>query len=64
MARVVRPLVTALCLATLLVTIVRGTGDSPIAKAVKANDLATVRKLTAARADVNASSGDGSVPLL
>src|SRR5215468_1341347 len=64
MARVVRLLVTALCLATLLVTIVGGTGDSPVAKAVKAGDLATVRKLTAARADVNASSGDGSVPLL
>src|SRR5215471_11674951 len=64
MARVVRLLVTALCLATSLVTIVGGTGDSPVAKAVKAGDLATVRKLTAARADVNASSGDGSVPLL
>jgi len=64
MARVVRLLVTTLCLAVLLVTIVRGTGDSPVAKAVKAGDLATVRKLIAAHADVNATSGDGSVPLL
>jgi uncharacterized protein len=64
MPRVVRLLVAPLCLAALLVTIVRGTGDSPVAKAVKAGDLATVRKLIAARADVNATSGDGSVPLL
>jgi len=57
-------LVAPLCLAALLVTIVRGTGDSPVAKAVKAGDLATVRELIDARADVNATSGDGSVPLL
>jgi ankyrin repeat protein len=64
MARVVRLLVVLLSLAVLLVSIVRGAGDSAITKAVKGGDLATVRKLIASHADVNAPSGDGSTPLL
>jgi uncharacterized protein len=64
MARVVRLLVVLLSLAVLLVSIVRGAGDSAITKAVKGGDLATVRKLIASRADVNTPSGDGSTPLL
>ena len=64
MARVVRLVVAPLCLAVVLVAIVRGSGDSPVVKAVKAGDIGAVRKLIAARADVNAASGDGSVPLL
>jgi uncharacterized protein len=64
MARVARLLVAVLSLAILLVTIVRAAGDSPVAKAVKAGDIATVRKLIAARSDVNAPAGDGSTPLL
>jgi uncharacterized protein len=64
MARTVRLLVTLLSVAVLLVTIVRGAGDSPITKAVKEGDLAAVRKLITSRADVNATSGDGSTPLL
>src|SRR5262249_30684868 len=60
MARVVQLLAVPVCLAVLLVTIVRGSGDSPVAKAVKAGDLPAVRKLIAAHADVNAVSGDGS----
>ena len=64
MARVVRLIVAPLLLALLLVTISRGSGDSPVAKAVKAGDLPGLRKLIAARTDVNAPSGDGSVPLL
>jgi ankyrin repeat protein len=48
----------------LLVINLRGAGDSALTKAVKAGDLATVRKLISARADVNAVSGDGSTPLL
>jgi ankyrin repeat protein len=53
-----------LSLAVLLVSIVRGAGDSAITKAVKGGDLATVRKLIASNADVNVPSGDGSTPLL
>jgi len=53
-----------LCAAVLVVANVRGAGDSPVAKAVKEGDLATVRKLITAHADVNAPSGDGSTPLL
>jgi ankyrin repeat protein len=64
MARIVRLLVVLLSLAVLLVSMVRGAGDSAITKAVKGGDLATVRKLIASRADVNAPSGDGSTPLL
>lgn len=64
MARVVRLLAALLSLAVLLVSIVRGAGDSAITKAVKGGDLATVRKLVASHADVNAPSGDGSTPLL
>jgi ankyrin repeat protein len=64
MARLMRLCVVLLSVALLLVTIVRGAGDSPVTKAVKAGDLAAVRKLVAARADVNVTSGDGSTPLL
>jgi ankyrin repeat protein len=64
MARVVRLLGAVLTIAFLLVTIIRAGADSPVAKAVKAGDLATVRKLIASRADVNAPMGDGSTPLL
>src|SRR5262245_39650674 len=64
MARVVRLLVVLLSVAVVLVAIVRGAGDSSITKAVKSGDLLSVRKLVAARADVNAPSGDGSTPLL
>jgi uncharacterized protein len=64
MARVVRLLAALLSLAVLFVSIVRGAGDSAITKAVKGGDLATVRKLVASHADVNAPSGDGSTPLL
>jgi ankyrin repeat protein len=64
MARVLRSLGVSLSLAVLLVTIVRGAGDSPITKAVKAGDVSSVRKLIASRADVNAPAGDGSTPLL
>jgi len=64
MTRVPRLLVAILALAVLLVTVVRAGGDSPVAKAVKAGDVAAVRKLVAGRADVNAPSGDGATPLL
>ena len=62
--RFVRLLVVLVPVAVLLGATVRGAADSPITKAVKAGDLAAVRKLIAGRADVNAPSGDGSTPLL
>jgi ankyrin repeat protein len=64
MARVLRLSVALLGVSLLLVSIVRGAGDSPVVKAVKAGDLAGVRKLIATKADVNAASADGSTPLL
>jgi uncharacterized protein len=64
MLRIVRLFVVLLSVAILLVAVVRAAGDSSITKAVKAGDLAAVRKLVAARADVNTVSGDGSTPLL
>src|SRR5262245_21627336 len=64
MGRVARLLAAPVSVVLLLVAIVLGAGDSSLTKAVKAGDLATVRKLVAAREDVNAPSGDGSTPLL
>jgi ankyrin repeat protein len=64
MGRSVRLILLLLSIAILLVSTVRGAGDSAITKAVKAGDLASVRKLVAARADVNERLADGSTPLL
>jgi ankyrin repeat protein len=61
MARVAR-----LCLAVALlsVAIAGASGDSAVATAVKAGDVAALRTLIASKADVNARAGDGSTPLL
>jgi ankyrin repeat protein len=64
MARAARLAAVLLSMAVLLVSIVRASGDSAVAKAVKSGDVAALRKLIAARADVNAPSGDGATPLL
>jgi uncharacterized protein len=64
MNRFVRLLVAVLSIAGVLLVTIVGAGDSSLTKAVKRGDLAEVRKLVAARTDVNASSGDGSTPLL
>jgi ankyrin repeat protein len=64
MVRVLRLLVAPILLAILLVSLVQAAGDSAVTKAVKAGDIAAVRKLIASKADVNAVSGDGSSPLL
>ena len=63
MVRVVR-LVAGLLSVAVLVTVVHGAGDSSITNAAKSGDLAAVRKLIAAHADLNSPSGDGSTPLL
>jgi ankyrin repeat protein len=59
-----RFVVAVLSLALFLITLAGAAGDSAITKAVKSRDLPAVRKLIAARADVNVRSGDGSTPLL
>ena len=41
-----------------------GANDSAVAKAAKSGDLAAVRKLITARADVNLADNDGSTALL
>jgi uncharacterized protein len=64
MARVLRLLVLLSSIAFLLVSTVRGAGDSAITRAVKGGDLTSVRKLIATHVDVNDQSGDGSTPLL
>jgi uncharacterized protein len=64
MTRVPRFLVALVSIAVLLVSIVRAAGDGPVTKAVKDGDLAGLRKLIASRADVNATSSDGSTALL
>jgi ankyrin repeat protein len=56
---------TLLLGAVLLVVIVHaGAGDNPVTSAVKTGDLAGLRKLIAAKSDVNVPSADGSTPLL
>jgi len=65
MVRILRLMSTLLVGAVLLAVIVHaGAGDSPVASAVKTGDLAGLRKLIAARSDVNVPSADGSTPLL
>jgi ankyrin repeat protein len=50
--------------AAVLVAVVGASGDSALAKAVKAGDLQAVRALITSGTDPNARSGDGSTPLL
>ena len=56
MGRIVRVCVVA---AMLSASVAGAGGDSPLTKAVKASDVATVRTLVKSRADVNLRSGDG-----
>ena len=62
MGRVVRS-VMVFMLITVLAGAIRA-ADSTVAKAARAGDLTAVRKLTAARADVNIPEGDGTTALL
>jgi ankyrin repeat protein len=64
MVRVLKASAASLLGAALFITVAGASGDGPLARAVKAGDLQTVRALVKSRADVNARSGDGSTPLL
>ena len=64
MARVLKGCAVGLLAVAVLVAVVSANGDSPLTKAVKANDTQAVRALVKTGADVNVRSGDGSTPLL
>jgi uncharacterized protein len=64
MNRVVHLSVACLLATAVFVTVTRASGDSPLIKAVKANDLTGVRTLLKSGANVNAKAGDGSTALL
>ena len=64
MVRAGRLVAVLFALALLWVSVIHGAGNSSMTKAVKSGDLAAVRKLIAAHADVNEPSGDASTPLL
>jgi ankyrin repeat protein len=64
MGRVLKACAVSLLGAIVFVAAAGAAGDSPLTKAVKANDAQAVRALVKSGADVNATSGDGSTPLL
>jgi ankyrin repeat protein len=63
MGRLMRWVTVLVLIVAPLAGAVRG-ADSSLAKAAKADDVASVRKLIATRVDVNAPEGDGSTALL
>jgi len=64
MNRVLKGFAVGLVAVAVFVAVASASGDSPLTKAVKANDVQAVRALVKSGADVNAKSGDGSTPLL
>ena len=64
MNRVVHLSAACLVATAVFVTVTRAAGDSPLIKAVKANDVQAARTLIKSGANVNAKGGDGSTPLL
>ena len=64
MDRVVKGCAVGLLAAAVFVAVASASGDSPLTKAVKANDVQAVRVLMKSGTDVNVRSGDGSTPLL
>jgi uncharacterized protein len=64
MDRVVKGCAVGLLAVAVFVAVASASGDSPLTKAVKANDVQAVRVLVKSGTDVNVRSGDGSTPLL
>jgi ankyrin repeat protein len=64
MVRVLKACAVSVVGAAVYVAVAGASGDSPLTKAVKANDVQAVRTLVKSGANVNAQSGDGSSPLL
>jgi len=64
MTRVVHLSAACLLATAVFVTVTRAAGDSPLIKAVKANDVQAARTLIKSGANVNTKGGDGSTALL
>ena len=64
MDRVLKGCAVGLLAVAVFVAVASASGDSPLTKAVKANDVQAVRALVKSGAEVNVRSGDGSTPLL
>jgi ankyrin repeat protein len=64
MVRVLKACAVSLLGAAVFVAVAGASGDSPLTKAVKANDVQAVRALVKSGGNVNEKSGDGSSPLL
>jgi ankyrin repeat protein len=64
MIRFVQLSVACLLATAVFVTVTRASSDTPLIKAVKANEVQAARALIKQGANVNARAGDGSTPLL
>jgi cytohesin len=64
MTHVLKACAVSLLGAVVFVVAAAAAGESPLTKAVKANDVQAVRTLIKSGADVNVRSGDGATPLL
>ena len=64
MDRVLKGCAVGLLAVAVFVAVTSASGDGPLTKAVKSNDVQAVRTLVKSGADVNVKSGDGSTPLL
>jgi len=64
MDRVLKGCAVGLLAVAVFVAVTSASGDSPLTKAVKSNDVQAVRTIVKSGADVNVKSGDGSTPLL
>ena len=64
MDRVAKGCAVGFLAVAVFVVVASASGDSPLTKAVKSNDVQAVRVLVKSGTDVNVRSGDGSTPLL
>ena len=64
MDRVAKGCAVGFLAVAVFVAVASASGDSPLTKAVKSNDVQAVRVLVKSGTDVNVRSGDGSTPLL